>query len=194
MIASGVSVARIMGEVVVVAPAIARAVVPPLALFFVWMAFVSAGMYLFGRRGDTKLPEPDSPAELKPALIFGALYALILLTVAAAKHYFGNSGLYVVAVISGLTDVDAITLSTARLVSGQQLDTTMGWRIMLIATLSNLAFKAGAVAVLGSGRLFMIVGILFSIAAAGGVAILLAWPMIEGVLQGWGVPLAPPQY
>ena len=193
MIASAVSVTRVIGEVVVVAPGIAQAVVPPLVVFFVWMVFVSAGMYVFGRRGETKLPEPDSPAELKPALIFGALYAVILLAVAAAKHYFGNRGLYVVAVISGLTDVDAITLSTARLVAGQQLDTTMGWRIMLIATLSNLAFKGAAVAVLGSRRLLVIVGILFGIVAAGGATILLAWPMIEGLLQGWGIPLTPNQ-
>ncbi|HWL73854.1 MAG TPA: DUF4010 domain-containing protein, partial [Burkholderiaceae bacterium] len=141
---------------------------------------ISAAMYFVARRGNTKLPEPDSPAELKPALIFGALYALILLAVAATKYYFGNAGLYVVAIISGLTDVDAITLSTARLVSEERLDTTIGWKIMLIATLANLAFKGGVVAMLGSRRLMVIVAILFGAALAGGIAILLFWPMIEG--------------
>ena len=179
MIASTISVARVITEVVVVASNIVRSVVPPLAIFFCWMALISAAMYFVARRGDTKLPEPDSPAELKPALIFGALYALILLAVAATKHYFGNAGLYVVAVISGLTDVDAITLSTARLVSADRLGTTIGWKIMLIATLANVAFKGGVVAMLGSRRLMVIVGILFGAALAGGIAILLLWPMIE---------------
>ena len=35
---------------------------------------------------------------------------------AAAKTYLGGHGLYAVAVLSGLTDMDAITLSTSRLV------------------------------------------------------------------------------
>ena len=60
-------------------------------------------------------PEPANPAELKSALLFGVLYAAVLLAVAFARDRFGTAGLYTVAVLSGLTDVDAITLSTARL-------------------------------------------------------------------------------
>jgi uncharacterized protein DUF4010 len=45
------------------------------------------------------MPEQKSPAELKAALVFGALYALVLLAVAAAKQHFGSAGLYVVAII-----------------------------------------------------------------------------------------------
>lgn len=74
---------------------------------------------------ETKL-EQENPAQLKSALVFGVIYGLVVLGTAAAKDYFGSSGLYVVAVISGLTDVYAITLSTAKLVSNKNLEPASG--------------------------------------------------------------------
>jgi uncharacterized membrane protein (DUF4010 family) len=63
----------------------------------------------------------------------------------------------VIAALSGLTDMDAITLSTARLVQAgaenNGLSATDGWRLIVIAAMSNLTFKVGLVAVSGSRRL-----------------------------------------
>jgi uncharacterized membrane protein (DUF4010 family) len=84
--------------------------------------------------------------------------------------------LYWIAGISGLTDVDAITLSTAKMFSEDRVDGDVAWRVILIATLSNLLFKTGAVALLGSRRLLLIVSVAFAIAITGGVALLLLWP------------------
>ncbi len=122
------------------------------------------------------MPEQENPAELKSAFIFGALYALVIFAVAAVKDHIGNSGLYLVAVLSGLTDVDAITLSTARLVEDGKLEAAIGWRLILIASLSNLVFKGGTVAALGHRRLLLKIVLLFGIAIAGGLLILWLWP------------------
>lgn len=108
--------------------------------------------------------------------MFGALYAGILLAVAFARDRFGTAGLYVVATLSGLTDMDAITLSTSRLVAGGGLDPSNGWRAILLAGLSNLVFKAGIVGVLGSRRLFGRIALLFGLMLAGGGAIFWLWP------------------
>jgi uncharacterized membrane protein (DUF4010 family) len=113
---------------------------------------------------------------LKPALIFGALYALVTLAVAFVKERFGDAGLYPVAVVSGLTDMDAITLSTANLAKAGRLDVNTTWRLILLAALSNTVFKGIAAIALGSSALRARIVVLFGLALAGGAAILLLWP------------------
>ena len=90
------------------------------------------------------------------------MYALVLLGTAAAKNYLGNHGLFIVAVISGLTDMDAISLSISQMVSARQLDGGSGWRLIMTASLSNLVFKTAIVAILGSRQLLLRVCVLLS--------------------------------
>jgi uncharacterized membrane protein (DUF4010 family) len=176
MIASTVVFARVLVEIAAVAPGRFPVLAPPLAAMLGVAVAVSAAFWFVGRGEDPELPEPSNPAELKAALAFGILYAVVLLAVAFARDRFGTAGLYTVAVISGLTDVDAITLSTSRLVNGGRLDAGTGWRAILIAALSNLVFKAGIVAALGSRRLLGRIAVLFGAVVAGGGVILWLWP------------------
>jgi hypothetical protein len=87
----------------------------PLAVLLLVAAVLAVVQWRRTRRGRVEVPEQHNPTELKPALIFGGLYALVVLAVAAARHYLGERGVYVAAAISGTTDMDAITLSTSRL-------------------------------------------------------------------------------
>ena len=121
------------------------------------------------------MPEQENPSELKPALLFAALFAVVLVATAAAKNYFGQSGLYVVAVLSGLTDMDAITLSVTQMVNAQNLPAETGWRLILVASLSNLVFKAGTVATIGGSKLAIRVTLIFASAFAGGSLLLVFW-------------------
>jgi uncharacterized membrane protein (DUF4010 family) len=176
VVASAVSFARVLVEVAVVAPAQFRAIAFPLGAMLGWMALLAAAAWLLGRREDPgQLPEPENPAELKPALLFGALYALVILAVAFVKNRFGNTGLYPVAIVSGLTDMDAITLSTANLTRTGRLDAATAWRLILLAALSNLVFKGAWAVILGSPALRRRIALFFGLALAGGVAILLLW-------------------
>jgi uncharacterized membrane protein (DUF4010 family) len=104
------------------------------------------------------------------------LYAAVLFAVSFAREYLGSGGLYAVAALSGLTDMDAITLSTAQMVKGGALATETGWRLILVGSLTNLVFKAGVVASLGHARLRRRILSVFGVALAGGVAILIFWP------------------
>ena len=122
------------------------------------------------------MPAHDNPSDLKTAIVFGLLYGVVLFAVAAARQNFGTTGLYSVAALSGLTDVDAITLSSARLVSTGAMPAADGWRVVLIAATSNLAFKAAMTAALGTWRLFRVVGSLFAVAAGFAVVVFFAWP------------------
>ena len=176
MIASAVVFARVLVEIAVAAHGSFLALAPPLAAMLGVAAALSLLAWLIDRHAAEEPPAPGNPAELKAALFFGAIYAAVLLAVAFARDRFGTAGLYTVAALSGLTDVDALTLSTARLVDAGRLAPGDGWRAILLAVLSNLVFKAGIVAVLGSRRMLGRVAMLFAAVLAGGGAIWWLWP------------------
>lgn len=179
IIASAVSFARTLVEIAVVAPGNFTAMAPPLLVMLAWMLVVVVAAYVvLGRSKQSEKLTQANPAELRTALIFGSLYAGILPAVAAAKEYFGAAGLDVVAVVSGLTDMDAITLSTSRLVAGGKLDADTGWRLILLASLSNQAFKLGIVAYIARGPMLARAAVLFGAILAGGAALRLFWPAV----------------
>jgi len=179
-IASTVAAARVIVLIAVVAPGIVAAVAPPLAVLLLLMIVVSVAMMLKGGKPGNKMPEQENPAELKSALVFAAIYAAIIFATAAAKEYFGDQALYAIAVVSGFVDVDAITLSTAQLAAVERIDTTTTWRVIMVALLVNLVFKAGATLVLGSTALFVRVALAFGVSIAGGALILSVWPLLFG--------------
>lgn len=176
LLASAISYARVLGEIAAVAPDAFLALAPPLAVMLAAMLTLSAAAYLSARGAALEQPAPQNPTELKTALVFSGLYALVLLGIAAAKDWFGNQGLYAVAILSGLHDMDAITLSTSRLVGRQELPADVGWRLILTASLANLAVKAALAGCLGNRPLFRRVGSRFALALGGGLALLWLWP------------------
>ena len=59
----------------------------------------------------------------------------------------GEDAVYVVAFVSGLTDVDALTLSTSRLFANGQIESGVAWRAIFLGSLSNLLFKTAFAAI-----------------------------------------------
>ncbi|GAB3197683.1 uncharacterized membrane protein (DUF4010 family) [Pontibacter aydingkolensis] len=175
-IASIVSVVRIITEVAVVAPAALTVVLPPLAALLILMLLIGGITYMFSNKEHDIMPAQGNPAQFKTALVFGLIYAIVILATAFAKDQLGNKGLFIVAIISGLTDVDAITLSTARLMNIGNLEEQSGWKVILVAALSNLVFKGALVGFLGNKKVFVRVALLFGIVLAGGLIVLWMWP------------------
>ena len=95
------------------------------------------------------MPEVRNPTEIRTALGFGALYAVVLFCSAWLSDVAGAKGLYAVALASGLTDVDAITLSSLRLFTLDTLTKGQAVTSISLAVLSNLTFKAGLIVALG---------------------------------------------
>lgn len=120
------------------------------------------------------IPETTNPAELHTALGFGLLYVAVLLGAAWMEDLAGSQGLYVVALVSGLTDVDAITLSSLRLFNLKQLSEHQTVMAITIAYLANLAFKFGMVLVIGGRELAQHVATGFA-AIALGVLVMVWW-------------------
>ena len=116
-----------------------------------------------------------NPFSLLPAIRFAALFAAVLLVVKLVQIHLPGQGLYAVAALAGLTDVDAITLSMAGYVRGGG-EATVATRSILIAMLTNTLVKLGFVVALGSAALWRRVGLATIILVAGGWAALLLRP------------------
>jgi uncharacterized membrane protein (DUF4010 family) len=95
-----------------------------------------------GSRPELPELEMKNPTELRAALGFGSLYALVLLASAWLSDIAGHAGLYAVALASGLTDVDAITLSSLRLRASGSLDVEQTATAICLAIGANIAFKS----------------------------------------------------
>ncbi|MGZ8921021.1 MAG: MgtC/SapB family protein [Limisphaerales bacterium] len=175
MVASTIVFARVLIIIGASAPHFLRIAAGPIGTVLGGLAMVCLVMWWISSKEPTEMPEQGNPSELKAALIFAGLYALVLLAVAWAKANFGTEGLYVVAILSGLTDMDAITLSLSDMVAQKQIDPVTGWRLILVAAMSNLVFKAGTVAMLGSRKLLGRIALLFGIACGLILAVVLFW-------------------
>jgi len=120
----------------------------------------AAGALLYYRRAgsesaETAEPPLQNPFELAPALRFATLLVLILLLVEGARHWLGAMGVYLVALLSGLADVDAITLSLARS-AHTDLSSQVAVHGIFLAALSNSLAKAVLIALIGGRQLALL--------------------------------------
>ncbi|HEY9519997.1 MAG TPA: MgtC/SapB family protein [Methyloceanibacter sp.] len=137
-------------RVLVLVAVVNRALLAPLLVPFLVMAVtvgVFAAFYYF-RDGSTEKRasakgevDVKNPFSLMAAAKFGALFAIILLVVKIVQQTMPPSGLYAVAALSGLVDVDAITLSMAELAQSGEAHTAV--IAIVIASLSNTLVKCG---------------------------------------------------
>ena len=176
MISTTVSFVRVAIEMAVVGHVAMLKAVVPLAVLIVSGLFLCLFEWLGSRKEAEAISQQTNPTELKSALVFGTLYATILFAVAATKVHFERTGLFVVAALSGLTDMDAITLSTSRMVSAGRLTADTGWKVIISAVMANLIFKAALVAMLGDRKLFIRVAILFGILIIVGGVLIAVFP------------------
>jgi uncharacterized membrane protein (DUF4010 family) len=180
VIAGTIVYARVFTEIVVVSQSFAQHAAAPLAIMFAVSAAIATFIW-FATRGDAgKLAEPENPTQLKSALLFAALYVLVTFVIAAGERYFQNRGLYVAAAVFGLTDMDAMTLSTSRMVNEGSVAPGAGWRAVLIAAIANIVFKTGIVASLGGRRLFLMAAATGAVQIATAIALIALWPTRQG--------------
>ncbi|UJH91869.1 DUF4010 domain-containing protein [Antarcticibacterium sp. 1MA-6-2] len=92
-----------------------------------------------------------SPLNIWNALGFGGIYVVILFAVFYGNQFFGESGLYYSALIAGLADTDAITISMAKFGSLEE-KFTLATNVILTATTSNMIVKLGITYFKGSKK------------------------------------------
>lgn len=109
------------------------------------------------RRCHIEPVEPNSkqsnPLALQSALLFGLVLAGIILLSHALTEWFGESGVLILAGISGMTDVDAISLALGRQ-SVTILSVEVASLAILIAAAVNTLVKMSMVAIIGGRALW----------------------------------------
>lgn len=100
------------------------------------------------------IPLPYNPTSLTTALIFAISYSVIIYAFSFFKNHLGESGMMLLSFVSGIMDVDAITLSIGRLISKNLLTEKEGYRSFFIAIIANISFKGILTLILGGNTLF----------------------------------------
>jgi uncharacterized membrane protein (DUF4010 family) len=175
MLAWAIMFVRVLVEVAIINPPLLVSVWVP--IFGVCLASLAYCGYLYGVQPSDDQEEPQTvrnPFRLVPAMTFGVLYAVILVLSNWAQGYFGDAGVYLSSVVAGLADVDAITLSMARLHESGDLGARTATRAIVIAAAANTVLKGGIVALTGTRglRRAVVPGVLL-IVGASAVAVLL---------------------
>ncbi len=180
VIASSVSFVRVLIEIFLVAPQQFIILAPPILVMMSVGVLVAVVTWLRVQREPVEPPAPKNPTQWRSAVVFAVLYAGVLMALAAAKAYLGGQGLYGIAIVSGLTDMDAITLSISRMVrlgANGGLATSDAWRLIVVASLGNLVFKWLMAAAAGGPALRRHLALLFAAPFAAGCLVLLFWPV-----------------
>ncbi|MFO0271405.1 MAG: MgtC/SapB family protein [Gemmatimonadota bacterium] len=166
----------LLGRVAVVAatqaPAVALALVPYLALpFVVGLAVVGAVLWQ-GRHAvaDGSAAPLASPLRLGSALQLALGFQVALFGIRAAGDWFGRAGVLTSAFVLGLTDMDALTFSMARL-GKEQAQVELAARAIAVGIVANTLLKGGLVLALGTPTLRRVAG--------GGLAALLVATLVR---------------
>jgi uncharacterized membrane protein (DUF4010 family) len=119
------------------------------------LAFTLLQWRRFSAQGELPMPVAGNPTELRTAVGFGLLYAIILFVSSWVSHTAGAEALYGVAAVAGLTDVDAITLSSLRLFTLHTITQRQLVTVVTIGLVSNTFLKLVLIFVIGGRSLGM---------------------------------------
>lgn len=152
---------------------------PPMAAELMYPMLAMAAVTYLGalwlwRRSDGDRQRTDhgleNPFDLRTALQFGLLLVVILLFAHGLREWLGDAGLYALAAVSGLNDVDAINLSTATMSRDGQVAVEVAATAVMLAAFTNTLVKAGMASVIGGSSMARRVGsvLVLAVLAGGG--------------------------
>jgi len=178
-LATGIMYLRILAVVAIFNFALARLLAAPL-IGLALVAFAICALQYWDFGGDAKqLAEPPpamlpstngNPLELGPAAIFAALFVAVSLASSFATTQFGTSGIYALAAIIGVSDIDPFVLNLAQGGAAGVANAALAAAI-LIASSSNNVLKALYALSFGGGRTTASSAAALILLAAGGVTV-----------------------
>ncbi len=154
VLASTTMFPRVLVIVGVLQPALVQGLLIPLGLMTAAGVLATLVLALLAGRVNTDSVEPplQKPFALATALRFGLLLAVVMLLAEGLRRAAGDTGIYTVAILAGLTDVDAITLSLLRMTE-QSLSTAVATQGIILASIANTGVKLGLAVGIGRGRM-----------------------------------------
>jgi uncharacterized membrane protein (DUF4010 family) len=172
--ASAVMFVRIMVLVWIIRPGLLADLALPISVMAL-ISLISAVVLTLRHPGPTERPGLDlaDPSELATALGFGIILALVLLAAYLVNQWLGDEAVYGVAAVSGLVDVDALTLSMAGLAGSEGFAPMVAANAIVLAALANSVAKFAIVLTVAGGAAARTSGLVFGLVVAGGLAALI---------------------
>ena len=159
----------------VVAPELLTSLAAPL-LSAAFIAAVTAAVFTrFGRAGDETPASGNAhsnPLDLKTAIQFALILAVVMVLAQGLRESAGVTGLYLLSALSGLVDIDAVTLSFATMTMDADVTVSVASTAIIIASIVNTLVKP-AIAFTVAGRtvgtwlLLPVLGIVAALAVEG---------------------------
>lgn len=170
ILAAGTMFPRVLLEISVINRSLLEPLYLPL-LSMMLVSYLALPLLLIRKQDSTLRPVAiNNPFELLPALKFALLLMAVMLLARLFQQLYGDSGVYAVAALSGITDVDAITLSLARM-AGSGLDQTVAAEAIIIAASANTLIKGVLVALICGGAMARKVMLAILCAIAAGILV-----------------------
>ena len=174
LIACGTMFPRILVYCVVINPDLLPSLIWPVIVMTV-LLYGPAWIIWRQNSRELQISQPtlsQNPLDLTSALVFGALLTAILLLSEFLGNWLGDTGIYILAAISGIADVDAITLSLTRMSNNDLAMNTAVIGIVIAAAANNL-MKSGLAGFVGNRQTGILVGGPMTLSLAAGL--LVAW-------------------
>jgi uncharacterized membrane protein (DUF4010 family) len=127
---------------------------------------------LWFRNAQQETPDLQiaNPLAIGTAIKLAALLAAVMMAAELVRRAFGQVGVLVVAALSGVADVDAVTISMAR-VAGGDVDPNTAARAIMIAIVVNTISKTIMAGSVGNRKVGLLVGGISAAALAAGLAV-----------------------
>ncbi|HUC49511.1 MAG TPA: DUF4010 domain-containing protein [Xanthobacteraceae bacterium] len=174
-LATAIMYLRILAVVMIFNMTLARVLALPLLGLALAGFIICALQYWRGRPADGSaqtsmaIAQSGNPLELGAAAIFAVLFVAVSIVSAVAKSQFGVSGIYGLAAIVGVTDIDPFVLNLAQGgISGVQTSDLAA--AVLIASSSNNVLKALYAAFFAGGKATAASAVALVVLAAAGLA------------------------
>jgi uncharacterized membrane protein (DUF4010 family) len=176
ILASSVMFIRAFALAAVFYQPVARLLVIPLSVLLVLNLLTAYRVYrLQQHNGETPSLNPGNPLDIRNAVVFTLIYTGITFGMYYARQWSGQVGVYLSGAISGIADIDAITISSAKWASADTEQTGFAASVIILAILSNTVFKAVLSYIRGSEALGKSVVTGFGIILITGTTWLLLW-------------------
>ncbi|HEX3506454.1 MAG TPA: DUF4010 domain-containing protein [Xanthobacteraceae bacterium] len=186
-LATAIMYLRLLAVVMIFNMTLARVLALPLCGLALAGFIICAVQYWRGKTADDAQPsmraaQSGNPLELGAAAIFAALFVAVSIVSAVAKSQFGISGIYGLAAIVGVTDIDPFVLNLAQGgISGlQNSDLAVA---VLIAASSNNILKAVYAAFFAGGRATVASAVALVVLAIAGLAVAYTMAMLPHAIS-----------
>jgi uncharacterized membrane protein (DUF4010 family) len=193
LLAASIMFPRLIVEIAVFNQTLMRSILVPLGVMGVTGLLLA--VFFFRRSQALSATQPElkfeNPFSLKAAVTFALVFAAILMVTRLATSYLGNAWLPAVAVVSGLTDADAIAFSLSNLHRAGLVSTDWASFNLVLGALSNTFMKLFLVLTLGHRELFRHLLVAFVIIGAAGIFTMALHYDLSQALQFEGVPAVP---